>query len=202
MSKSKIDEIREIESILVKAKNRDPHKYGTVEDEDIVIDAYNAISKIEANGFIELKKYLYHFLNDPDSYLREIAITAFGGFTLDEVPDLKEIAYSIWNDNNEETYIRFVALQLWYAFFVNTQDHDAIILLYKLIRNEFEDLSIRKRAYAGILEVSGILSKGEGSRLCINNDHLVNDNDEFMRWVNWNQINEIMKQYAPEILKN
>jgi len=198
MSKLANKTIKEWESILLKAKHRDPLQYDSNEDKHIVIDAYNVISRIEEHAYIGLIKYLYDFLEDRDEYLREIAVSAFRSFR-DEVPEFSEKALEIWMNPNENKTVRFVALGVWYGFYLNTCNKETLKILYKLLINSDAPISFRARAAAGILEVSGTTENGEGEALYFACGD-IKDPNKFNASIDWDTINKIMQKYAPEAL--
>lgn len=204
MSTRTNDEMQELEEKLLKAKYRDPSKYNTTEDEDIVIDAYNAMSQIEKKGYLELVKYLHYFLDDPDAYLRERAISAFGGFRVDEVLEARDKAFTMWNNQHEDEYVRFLALGIWDGFFRDTCDKRTLEILYNLLCNKSAIISLRIQALAGIYDVSGNLTNELGYWILdlINRQNELKDPKIFHDAIDWNAINTIMKKYAPEALIN
>lgn len=190
--------IKNLEVILQKAKYRDPSQNGSDEYEEIVIDAYNAMSQIEKNRYIELIPYLYDFAEDQDEYLREKAVSSFGGFRADQVPEFREKAFKIWTNKDEDDVLKFIALGIWYGFYQNTQDKKVLNTLYQLLINNKEPNDLRARARVGILSVSGHLKRGGES--CFPLGSLENAN-EFNKAIDWKEINDIICQYAPESLE-
>jgi hypothetical protein len=199
-------EIEKIETILLRAKSRDPKQYDSIEDKNIVVDAYNAMSQIEKNRYVELIPYLYHFMEDRDEYLREKAISSFGGFKVNEVGELKDKLFIIWNNVSEDDNVRFVALGVWAGFYRGLRDKEALKILYKLLKTSGIYISLRIEAMINILSVAGELEIGEGATLfskIINLDTFEGyDENEFMSAIDWERINKIMEKYCPEALQN
>lgn len=197
MSKNKDKTIIKLEETLLKAKYRDPTQYHTYEDESIVIDAFNAMGEIEKNGYIELLKYLYDFLEDPDEYLRAQAVSSFGGFTKLEVPEFRNKAFDIWNNQSEDNYVRFVALGVWSGFYRDSCDKEVLVTLYNFLCDKTNETDLRIQALATIYEASGTMTHEIGKWVLrsLGNDEL-SDPNVFNETVNWDQINEIMKKHC------
>jgi hypothetical protein len=192
--------IKELEVLFLKAKHRDPSKYQSKEDDDIVIDAYNAMSVVEKHGYVELIPYLYHFIDDPDEYLREKAVQSFRGFGHAQIPEFREIAFNIWNNKNEENCIRYSAFSLWCDSYQITKDPQVLKILYRILKDKNVESALRSGALTGIMQVIG-----DGQR-CIIAHNLwldifdIKDPYEFDTKINWEEVDYIMNYHAPEFL--
>lgn len=198
--RSKSNILKDLETKLLNAKNRDPEKYDGDEDEDIVIDAYNAMSEIEKHGYVELIPYLYDFLKDRDEYLREKVVETFGAFRAEQIPKFKEIIYHIWTDENEKRGVKFTALGVWYCSYQGTKDPKALKILYHLLRDKNYYSSFRAKAIRGIMI---ILGDAEGYIHANNQSYKlreIQDPDDFDAAVDWQELESLMRKYAPDAL--
>jgi hypothetical protein len=193
--------VKELETLFLKAKHRDSTKYDSNEDKHIVVDAYNAMSKVEEHEYVELIPYLYHFIDDRDGSLRVKALQSLGSFRADQTPEFTEIAFNIWNNKNDERDIRGSALSLWSGSYQLTEDPKALKILYRVLKDKNAESSIRCRALIGIMRVIG-----DEERYVIASNlwfkiYGIKDPYEFDTKINWEEVEGIMYHYVPEVLK-
>lgn len=182
------------------------------EDQRITEAAWEAMTLIYKNQYSKFLPQIYYFLEDPDSGLREQAITTLENFPVKLLlPELKGKLLQMWTDKSEDYTVRSYALTAWGNFYRNSYDRNILSKMYLfLITKELEPY-FRYKIFKTIFKTVGEeLSHTEDVTLynrindleMMENDGQSYNEEEFNSVFNWERINAIMKKYAPGDLHN
>lgn len=117
-------------------------------------EVMDALIDIGKEGHPELAPELFPFLTHPDPDYRSLAIQSLGLFL--RHPDARDIALRMWAlEPDPDAEVQEVALGAWAGYYRGTADRRAMQLLVSHIRDRALPKSIRRRAYSGLLRVSG-----------------------------------------------
>lgn len=164
---------------------------------NITLNAIKILSIAGKRGLYELVPELYKLIDHWDSNLRQPAVANLGWWL--KVPEFKDRAYEIFM-NDEDGHTASSALASWVSHYIDTKDAFVLEELYKALINDNLCIYVREAALSGIFEVIGIKSKfydGYTSDLI-----KCHSPKEFNSKVEWKEVTELLRQYAPNALKN
>lgn len=165
---------------------------------NIKSNAMGILSIAGKRGLYELVPELYQLVDHWDPYLRAPAVSNLGCWL--KVPEFKERVYEIFiNDDSDD--VKFSALQSWRTYHRGTANKLVIEQLYKILINDNYDISVREVALMGIFEVIGVWPESFDP---YTSDLIMQCNTpaEFNSKVEWKEVTELLKKYAPDALKN
>lgn len=197
---SRDDNIKALRDILKLAKLTFCDKGLEITNENgwIYDDALSTFSMIGKEKLYELAQDVYQFLNCNDRVFRGTAVTTLGLSTRLHLSDFKNVAYEIWLGDKDDT-VRNAALRVWASYYDNTKDPEVLKFLYKIRMDEAINVNYRLSAMEYIFDVSGEKSTFYDPYKS-KHFYMVNSHKEFNQKVNWDEMREIMKKYAPEAL--
>ena len=99
--------------------------------------------------------------------------------------------------------VKSTALSCWYGYYAGSKNKKVLTKLYQILKNNDIHISIRTQAHQGIFTTIHI-NNDVGFDRMKQFDKLLNCNtpEEFNNTVNWDAVNKLMLQYAPEALKD
>lgn len=162
-------------------------------------DARDTIMVIGERKLYELKDLVYKMLECPDEYIREEAVSTLGYNSRLFLPEFKDKAYELWN-NDPGDEVRRRALSAWGGYYAGTGDSKVLKICYGILKSKDYEIDMRVAALDEIYEVDEeyhnatdrFLEKGKLLRSHVH--------EEFESKVDWDAIHAIMKKYAPEAL--
>ena len=164
---------------------------------NITSNAMYILSIAGKRQIYDLVPELYKLLDHWDPYLREPAVANLGWWL--KVPEFKERVYEIFvNDENHN--VKFSALQSWTSYYADTQNSSVLEELYKILINDNYYVGVRDVALMGIFDVIGVKSNFYDPYT----SDLIRCNlpSEFNSKVEWKEVTDLLKKYAPNALKN
>tara|TARA_B100001248_G_scaffold220746_1_gene176563 strand:+ start:1686 stop:2330 length:645 start_codon:yes stop_codon:yes gene_type:complete len=154
-------------------------------------DLHGAISYVGKHGYRQYEKEIWPYLKSEKEDLVVQAILTLGSTSRFHLPEFRDVAYDIWKNYedteefNDSSFIRETALGVWCSYYKSTYDQDVLKILYKsLLVNK--EVGFKKRAMIGMFEAFDSLK-------------MLEKNGKVPRSVNWECINKLMSQYAPEV---
>lgn len=163
-------------------------------------ECLSILSTISNEEIYELKDDVYNLLTCSDDFIRDEVVATLGFPNRLYLPEFRDTAYEIWlNDDND--MVRRTALSSWCGYYRESKNKKVLKELYNIINNNNLSIDIRVTAYSGIFST---VSFNHPSYDPVNDmDALLSceTNEEFNNLVNWDAIRDIMRQYAPEALK-
>lgn len=140
------------------------------------------------------KKHLYDFegtvnelLSHEEPEVRRAAVMVLSTYW--ERKDFVSISEEIWN-NDSDDLVRVTALISWFSYYVGSYDKEVTNKLYYLLSSKDTDFDMRKEAMRGIYLVNG---KKVPEKI-IDDLDFVYEEEEFHSHVNWDKIQEIIKE--------
>lgn len=191
------EDIRAIRQALDLAREEFCIKKHEMTNENVIIydDALSCFSMIGKEKLYELVEEVKSFLSCCDFGLRESAIVTLGLSSRLHLPEFRETAYKIWLED-EDDYVKEAALRSWISYYDNTQNVEVLKTLYSILTNENYTVDARKDALDGIFYVSA-----EKVTFHIQSFHKITTHQELNDKIDWDEVTNVMKRYAPEALK-
>lgn len=174
---------------------------GTEVDSKLYDECMSILITIGSEGIYELKDEVYKLLNCDDQFIRDEAVTTLGSPNRLHLPEFRDMAYDIWlNDSSD--MVRSNALSAWCGYYRESKNKDVLKRLYSILANEGFSIDIKVVACCGIFSTVSFNHPAFDQFNDV--DKLLNceTNAEFNSKVNWDAIRDIMRQYAPEALKD
>ena len=164
---------------------------------NITLNAMGILSIAGKKGLYELVPELYQLLDYWDPYLRQPAVANLGWWL--KVPEFKDRSYEIFI-NDEDEHVQFSALESWTSYYINSKNPMVLEELYKILINDNYYESIKEAALSGIFDVIGVKSKFYD---VFTSDLMrCNTPEEFNSKVEWKEVIDLLRKYAPNALKN
>lgn len=162
------------------------------------LEILNLIKKENLNQF---KYELFKLLESDDQHIRNETVATLGLSTRLFLPEFQKKAFEIFL-NDPSDMVKCTALSCWCNYFIKTKNKDVLLKLYPILIDNNQDIDIRATAFDGILTTvdphyPGINRINEYDKLLY-----CETPEEFNNTVNWDAVNKLMLQYAPEALKD
>lgn len=166
-------------------------------------DLLSALSLTSKYRLHELAKDVYALLDTANEVIRQTVLETLV-FIGSQIPELKETAYKIWLED-EDKNVREAALGAWASCYYNTQNPEALKILYKILMDEKYSVSHRVMAMKEIFfisqEPSRFFDPFDSWHFSMNSkNEILTDHKKFNDMVDWGEIKAIMKKYAPDAL--
>jgi len=161
-------------------------------------DALSCFSMIGKEKLYELVPQVTFFLSCCNFVLRETAVITLGLSSRLHLPEFRETAYKIWLED-EDDYVKEAALRTWVCYYHDTQDPEILKILYQILKNEKHSVLVRVDALNGIFRVS----KEEPTFYDpdLSSFFQIETHQELNNKIDWDEVTNVMKTYAPEALK-
>lgn len=170
----------------------------TTDDRELFRETLHVFSVIGKEKLYELTSELFKFLDCRNSVLRSNAITTLGLSTRLHVPEFKDVAYRIWLEDKDDI-VKGAALSAWASYYHATRNPEVLKTLYKILIDESYSVEHRRNAMEEIFYVSQEPSKFyEPYRS--RDFYMLSSHQDFNQGVDWEEMKNIMKKYAPNIL--
>jgi len=168
-------------------------------------DAGSVMSIAGKEELWELVSDIFEMLECKSPELRGEAIITLSFDTKLQSPEAKDIAYKMWledEDEDEDEDVRGRALRAWTAFYTNAKDPKILKKLYEIIKSKNHPVAHRFEALRNIYAVSKVKSESYNPysrKFC---DYPEKTHEEFEQLVDWQEVESILKKYAPGVLKD
>lgn len=197
---NKTKNIERLRNILKRAKDEMYDKNGKLNIK-LHSDISEALCEIKDNNLTVLTKEIYALLDSPSIGVKRDAIATLGFTTRLHVPEFRDKAYEIFL-NDPDDYVKSTALAAWTSYFYESNDSKVLEILYAILIDNNNSFGIREEAYHGIFTTIDLLF-AERVNIDLNTRYLHDGDDpeEFNKQINWQWLEDVMRQYAPEALR-
>ncbi len=177
------------------------HKFG--EDRhsrNLMNELLDAFSVIDEEKIYELVPEIKELLKSPEFVIRDTAIETLGMPTRLHLPEFRDEAYKIWLED-ENPMVRSSALFVWGAYYLGSKDPKVLKIFYKILTDENYPVDQRLIAFENIFRVTQEPSKVYHPYGMKHFRFPENTPEEFKAKIDWKEVEDIMRKYAPEVIK-
>ncbi len=196
---NKTETIERLRNVLKRVKSE--LYVNGVSNDDLFDDAFDAFALIKEQNLIVLAKEIYDLLDHEDKIIRKEAVALLGFTTRLHVPEFRDKAYEIFLNDPDDS-VKSTALIAWVSYFFKSNNPKVLEILYAILIDNNNSFNIREMSYCGIFSTIDLLF-AERVNIDLNTRHLHDGDDpeEFNKQINWEWLEDVMRQYAPEALR-
>lgn len=167
-------------------------------DRKLFKETLSAFSLIKEYNLTILSKEVYQLLESDEPLIRQDAVATLGFTTRLHLPEFRDKAYEIFLNDPDDS-VKATALNAWTGYYFKSNNRDVLKILYNILIDNSNYASIRDIAYHGIFTTIDDLFT-TSNEITRKNLLRYKNPEEFNQHIDWQELEAIMRKYAPEAL--